>query len=517
MFESTNPLIMKSLLSLLLGVATWSLGIAQDGSLDSTFHSNGKHSFLVENTHSIGDFIEIAPNGQFYTTGVYYQNQWLNFVTKHHPNGVKDSSFADNGTLLLSSGNQFRNVNHPLISPSNKLLLIGGIKQNGQNDFMIRQFLPNGVIDSSFGVNGVSIIDFQGTDDFVRAAKFQGTNHILIVGKAVGKHFAACRIDLNGNLDTTFGSNGLFSSNLGFQAGEFWDLAVLPNNDFFAAGTVELTTDDWLLTKFKSNGSIDSSFGTNGLVVSDFMGQEDVVRSLILQPDGKIVVGGDIFENAGVARYLSNGTVDSTFNSIGWNRISFPGWLTGILELLIQSDDKVIALGGKSDGTGDVFHCYRFTTSGELDSSFAGNGIAEGLWFGQRAYFKTGAITADGKIIALGIDIHPIDSKLGLCRFNGNNFIGLPEQQLVQNFKLYPNPVQGEATLTFNLTQSAKVSIQMIDVLGRPVHNFIQDQERPAGLHEVRLEIPCHLKPGNYFLILQTPFHAATQQLIKVQ
>ena len=123
-----------------------------------------------------------------------------------------------------------------------------------------------------------------------------------------GYKFSLVRFNNNGSLDTTFGTNGLSITNLSdLSDAEFYTpsrsdklLAIQPDGKLVVAGNT--SNDHFFVARFNSNGSLDPTFGFAGEIITPF-GTSDDVRAVALQPDGKIIAAGSTSNgtNTGIA------------------------------------------------------------------------------------------------------------------------------------------------------------------------------------------------------------------------
>ena len=135
---------------------------------------------------------------------------------------------------------------------------------------------------------------------------------------------------------------------------------------------------DFALVRYLANGQIDTSFGTAGKVRTDFGAANlDIAYSGALQPDGKIIAAGTTTDRSGsktpfgVARYNSNGTLDTSFSSDGRTSVDFGGYFQAAYEVLVQPDGKIVTAGyPNSEGSDSDFLVARLNANGSLDSSF---------------------------------------------------------------------------------------------------------------------------------------------------
>jgi len=224
-----------------------------------------------------------------------------------------------------------------------------------------------------------------------------------------------------GILDPNFGSGGKVSFRIGVSTNDRARAAALqPDGKIVIVGTTlpssaqSPSQRDFAVARLNTDGSLDSTFGNGGRVITDFNNEEDIVGSVVIQSDGKIVVGGGrrvIFQSNSLAfalaRYNPNGSLDQTFGSGGKvvTDIPFPeGVIESISFLLLQTDGKIIAvgsLGGTSPAPGSQILLVRYNTDGSLDASFGDNGKFK-ILFGYHTSLHGAAIQPDGKILISG-------------------------------------------------------------------------------------------------------------------
>jgi len=162
-------------------------------------------------------------------------------------------------------------------------------------------------------------------------------------------------------------------------------------------------------------GDLDPSFGTGGLVTTDFGGRGDFGLAVALQSDGKIVAAGNssavgVFSvNFALARYNANGTLDPTFGTGGTVLTSFGGPLSAAADVAVQPDGKIVAVGI----AGSDFGTARYNADGTLDSAFGVGGLVT-TDFGGSEQANGVALQPDGKIIVVGLLL----GRIGVVRYN---------------------------------------------------------------------------------------------------
>jgi len=198
--------------------------------------------------------------------------------------------------------------------------------------------------------------------------------------------FSSRAQSLDGQLDSTFGTNGAaFSNFTGVSIGLSFKFDS--NKNIIACGQYMGSVNyDFAAIKFDSLGVIDTTFASNGKFIYSF-GLDDYANSLLIQNDDKIILGGvsstwdgfnvnSIFNQFSLLRIYNNGTIDSTFGIDGKFELDFDPIDCGAVTLALQSDGKIIAVGRYNNGSSLQFIAIRITTDGILDTNFGNAGIA---------------------------------------------------------------------------------------------------------------------------------------------
>lgn len=277
-----------------------------------------------------------------------------------------------------------------------------------------------GDLDPSFGNAGLVTTDFGGRGDFGLAVALQSDGKIVAAGNssstagAFSLSFAVARYNPNGTLDPTFGSGGTVLTGFGGSLSAAADVAVQPDGKILAVGFV---AGDFGIARYNANGMLDPTFGTGGLVTTDF-GGFDQANGVALQPDGKVVVVGPLQGTIGVARYNSDGSLDATFGSGGKVVTDASPSFDGAFDVAIWSGKIVVGGGTGLYGSGaSDFQVVRYNADGSLDPSFGGGGIVTTDFGGSDSIFGI-AVTTDGKITAAGGTTSPGD--FAVARYNSD-------------------------------------------------------------------------------------------------
>lgn len=187
-------------------------------------------------------------------------------------------------------------------------------------------------------------------------------------------------VQIDGVLDASFNSGGLVETV--FSSGEnlIFDVKLQANNKIVAAGVDNFAVDnDFAVARYLSDGSLDTSFGVDGKVALNLGSNNDDARTLGIQSTGKIVVagyttpGGGDFDFA-LVRFNSDGTLDTDFGVNGERIVDIAGSDDLIYDLAIDSSDRIVVVGRTQTGSNVDAVVARFSASGSLDTSFGDSG-----------------------------------------------------------------------------------------------------------------------------------------------
>jgi uncharacterized delta-60 repeat protein len=367
----------------------------------------------------------IQPDGKIVAAGWGETASWgapgVFGLARYLSSGSLDRSFGSGGEVALPAGS----AGAVARQPDGKLLVAG----SGHGDFMLVRYNADGSLDTTFGRGGKARTAFGSMGAQAQSVAIQADGKIVAAGP-LGEDagFALARYKANGSLDTTFGTNGRVTTKVG-AGGVAFALALQPDGKIVVAGSVNgdltflhgLTTgDQFAVARYDPNGSLDTGFGTGGLVTNAFGLLSAQARAVVVQPDGKIVVAGagqvdgNTPPEVVIARFAPDGSLDPSFGSNGIAATPFPasGECDGCglyaNAVAIQADGKLVAAGQGCSG-GCWFALERYNPDGSLDTGF-GTGGRVTTEFGSidscsgqgGDYANDVAVQGDGKIVAAG-------------------------------------------------------------------------------------------------------------------
>jgi uncharacterized delta-60 repeat protein len=382
----------RGLLVLLLSVAFPGAAFPAAGDLDPTFGGDGTVTTRFPGARNVVGGMIIQPNGKIIVVGTV-DGQFA--LARYRTDGGLDASFGRNGkvrTDLTASGDGASAV---ALQPDGKIVTVGVAAGGFDTDarFAVVRYLASGRLDTAFGFgDGRVQTNFTPGVDAAYAVDLQADGKIVVAGHAGGS-FAFARYRTNGRLDPSFSGDGKRTSNITSHVDVAHGVAVQADGKIVAAGGDAA----FALIRYKADGTLDTSFGTNGRVI----GPDGAANAIALQADGKIAnaVGGPW----ALARYNADGTLDAGFDGDGLVTTAFRAPGTAFA-LAIQSDGKIVAAGQSNIW----FTLTRYRSDGALDPSFSGDGKVLTLIDCCEKRGHSGArgvgIQADGKIVAAGIE-----------------------------------------------------------------------------------------------------------------
>lgn len=385
----------------------------------SNFGTNGLVTTTIDYSEAPLD-IQLQTDGKILVAGSSYlgptptgPGDYNSFVVRYNTNGSLDNSFGNNGLFKLVHSNS--HIAKMIVLADGSVLLAG----NSYNNGVISRINPNGVLDLNFGSGGSRFLSGTNFTFILWDAILLSDNTILCAGYDLTEQnnmkLAYCKIDLNGDFVPGFGMNGKVTTDLFPFSGtpeisEYVQKAMeLPNGQIIMGGQAMGA----ILVKINPNGTLDTSFGTNGVVTHSYP-----YVDFIMQPDGKFLIGG---------------THEVSLYNTG-------------------------------------FSITRLNSNGSLDNSFNGTGTFTVDVSPDHDYLQTMKLTANGHILVGGSSrsVNP-DADFMLADIDISQSLAIHEKDL-DGVSVYPNPFSGK--LTVSVENKSVTAIQLIDAVGKAVDNY---------------------------------------------
>lgn len=329
----------------------------RDLTLDQSFGTNGRARTTVGDGNDVGRSVAIQSDGKILVAGQLSFGSLGSFgVVRYNSNGTLDTSFDGDGRVIVDLG--WGGVNPKVaIQPDGRIVVAGMLNGGVPNaDIAVVRLLPNGSFDSSFDGDGKVTFDHAGYsppyDSFLDLA-LQSDGEIVVAALINGQ-WATHRFLSNGQLDTSFSGDGIDLLTVGTGPSEVVAVEIQPSGEIVLVGNA--TNDgqvDVALARYRTNGVLDTTFGTGGTVFRQMRSADDRARGADVDSQGRIVVFGYSYSAPGlefndyaILRFLSDGAIDMSFGDGGMvfvdiNNVSYDvGW-----NGLVEPNGGVVAIG----------------------------------------------------------------------------------------------------------------------------------------------------------------------------
>jgi uncharacterized delta-60 repeat protein len=340
------------------------------GTPDSTLDADGKLTMDFGGQDEANGVV-VQPNGKIVAVG----GSDGDFALARYRGGGKfDPSFGTQGKVTTDFGGADV-ATAVLRLPDGRFVVVGGTGQ----DFAVARYTFKGDPDMTFGTQGKVITDFGG-DDRAEAVALQSDGRIVVAGRSDGD-FALARYGTSGALDASFDGDALVTTDFSGAQDAALAVAIQPNTEIVVAGTTDVGgSSDFALARYLPDGSLDASsdplesaFGLGGRVTTDFGGTDpEAVYGVAIQGNGRIVATGGALGNVALARYAFDGSLDATFGSGGMLTTDFTG--TDVGEAVFLQPNGAIVVAGTTSA-GDDFALARYLG----DAAVQGGGVPPGI------------------------------------------------------------------------------------------------------------------------------------------
>src|SRR6266536_6281699 len=354
-----------------------------DGNLDTSLNGSGKLTTAVGARDCHGQGMALQSDGKIVVAGYSFNaGGYCSFtVLRYGADGSLDTSFADSGKVTTNVGTKNASAESVTIQSDGKIVVAGSFNTSGNNDFAVVRYNANGSLDTSFNKTGKATADF-GADDFGRSVAMHGDGRIVVTGYTTKsyyskKHCALACFKANGSLDTSFNGTGKVTTDFGGDGNaEGRSVAVQTDGKIVVVGYATAgSTEKFALARYNADGTLDTSFGGTGRVMTAVGITGSIATGVALREDGKIVWAGYAVKNSvtgydvACVLYNTDGNVDQSFGD-GGKIITSVGRGDGKANSLAVQEGKIIVAGSAYVGDDSQFAVVRYDASGKLDMSF---------------------------------------------------------------------------------------------------------------------------------------------------
>lgn len=434
--EHRSALVVALISLMVVAQMGWSAPAwAQPGALDTTFGAGGKVTTDFSRKADLVQGVAVQADGKIVAVGWATVGGKYRFgLARYNVDGSLDSTFGTGGKVTTVFGGFEDTASAVAIQQDGKIVVVGTTDANGSANyqFALARYNSDGELDTTFSSDGMTTTTLSGTYSSAHAVAVQGDGKIVVAGydlfEPEASGFALARYTTTGSLDSTFGNGrGWVLTDFGGSFGNATSVALQPDGKIVVAGASDVgASNDFALARYNTDGSLDTTFGFNGdgLVTTEFFGFQDYGQSVAVDGSGNIVVAGQAYGANGIrtfalARYTTDGLLDSTFDADGKVTTDFLGRGSFALAVVVDANNHIVAAGAaQAKRSRDLqFALARYTPDGSLDTSFDTDGKVTTSFSGAADVASAVALEAPqtgGRIVAAG---QTQDKNFALARY----------------------------------------------------------------------------------------------------
>jgi len=403
-----------------------------DVTLDPDFGTNGTVTTSFGTVYDLALGATLQPDGKILVVGTsvtapnYSSGDFA--VVRYNSDGTLDTTFGTGGTVTTSVGPNWDTAYTLALQPDGKILAAGSSDGTSSGDFAVVRYNSDGTLDTTFGTGGKVTTSVGPNYEWINTLALQLDGKILAAGISYGStsttsgDFAVVRYNSDGTLDTTFGTSGIITTDFFGRTDEITAITVQSDGKILAAGIARNPSGDVAMVRYNSDGTLDTTFGTGGKVTTSLDPGDDIARSIRLVAEGKILLAGASNNNGrfnfALMRYNSDGTLDTTFGTGGTVTTKIRTDDVAF-SMAIEPDGKII-LGGGSTSIDEHLGSavVRYNSDGTLDTTFGIDGIITTDFFEKNDPVKAVYLQSDGKILLVGQTNDGTQNLFAIARYN---------------------------------------------------------------------------------------------------
>lgn len=477
---------------------------AQPGFLDPSFSGDGRVTTDVGlATFDEAHAVAVQDDGKIVAAGTSGYSGTQDFaVVRYLDDGTPDPDLGTGGIALLPV-DPADDIARAIAIQADGKIVLGGYAYTGLGiGFALARMNDDGTPDAGFG-NGGSLTTVTPGDLTLqaRAVAVQADGRIVLAGGGAAG-FAVMRYMDDGQPDTTFGVDGLVTIDFSEGNDQATALAIQPDGRILVIGYASgLVEDSIAMARLEPDGSLDATFGAGGKLRTAYPTLPSIALGLDLMDDGRFVVCGYANSSSIVGRFHADGTSDDSFNVFGWRLFSFAGTVGSKLHGIIAQADGRIATGGIGYGAQPQFLIVNLEYDGAFDPGFGTGGFTLTDFAGALDEGFGLAAQPDGKLVLAGRTNGGIsDLDFALARYLPDLTVEVLEAAPAGGFQCHPVPLGDVLHVRCDLPTADRITIELMDAIGRRVAVLMPLQERPAGSMSVRFNLPPTLPSGTYVL-----------------
>lgn len=457
-----NVTMKKVFLLFLLCVSIFSLKAQNAGEYDPTFGTDGKVMTAVGDNFNVANDMVIQPDGKIIVVGKAQFGSYQFAVVRYLTDGSLDNTFGENGIVITSimNGSYAMSV---ALQADEKIIVSGYCFNGSAYNACVARYLDNGDLDTSFGNNGISQLTIDNTesvaiqeDGKIVVAGFSADNFALARLNSNGT------IDVSfgdsGYVVTTIMDD---TGNPSFSFVK--DIKIQTDGKIVAAGFLYGNPNyyDIAAARYLPDGSLDPEFADGGIYKADIGGLANFSVAVVIQNDGKIILGGhnELGNIPGVPEYdanlirlLTDGTLDPSFGDNGIGSYHLIDDAAYVEDICLQPDGKIVITGSLVSDMASTYDSYacRINSDGTIDTDFGNNGLSIINFINTEDYGQSILVQEDGNILVAGYSL----SEAGFFNFTLARLLGVAQEVPVDVEVTFDNITSTTVDLTLTPSSS---------------------------------------------------------------
>jgi len=475
-----------------------SLFAQSPGSLDVDFGTSGFETYDVNGLDDRAENLTLLQDGNILCSGktqvglFSFDMLAVNVLST----GVLESSFGQDGFIIKELVSTNDGISDFFELEDGEVLAVGFTTVTDNSDYALLLYDSDGNEQQTFGTNGLLTVDIGGISNVPGSSSFTSASNLLIVGN-MGDSICLSKMNGYTEIDISFGESGHVFHDLTPNEDFAADLQLLADGSMVVAGyTGSGALSDGFISMFHADGSVKNSFGNAGFLNLSLSSSYDIAVSSRVLPDNRILVIGSAWDNTSTSeffalRLMPDGSYDNSFGTNGIVRYDIGSGDDYASALVLQPDGKAIIGGTANNGNDNNFCLIRINEDGSLDPTFGNNGIVITEVSPDNDGIADMELQADGKLVVAGTARVGTNDDIAIARYHTGINTSVAEIGAESKLSVFPNPAVNQLTVTSEKTLN---NVELLDALGRTVLTQTSNANRfqldlsqiPSGIYLLR-------------------------------
>lgn len=467
------------------------------GELDITFSNDGFDTQDLSENEAITGIVQLSDDKIVATGYTYLNDTSYCFLAKYNSDGTLDAAFGTDGIQIVDFGAYYSAPYDIAVTPDEKIVIVGYIRESGIDDGFIARFLPDGTPDNDFSDDGLLRINTAEIYELLTGVTIQLDGKIVAVGISdigFSSYTTVVRVTTNGNLDNTFATDGIYINTI--EDTYAYSVAITSDDKIIIGGRMYNSPDNKpMCFRLTEDGILDLSFSDDGYFIIYYGGEDESCVKLFGTPSGKILMCNNTDYDGTFHTKLTEINSDgSLFTGFGYYSTTTIDSISTV-DMSIDPYGNFIIVGNYSHFSSDNFRIAKIFPSGIIDSTFGNNGLIA-THFESLSWVNCLAIQSDGKIL-LGGYMGDFNVDNAISRHVMQNLVNINQSAVETSLIVFPNPVVNYFTITSSLEFD---NFSLLDITGKLIEEITFTATANELSSTYRLTIPEVIQPGMYVL-----------------